>query len=262
MGHERVGALPHTKRWRDVVDQISASEGTPEEVAELAIATLQNVRVQFRNLHADDGVVAAFQFLLALTKSASPDGLPPDSFAPTINLDARPTTLRLVAELRSWVDAQNGSREYADIASKASADAIALWSAQQNIQPTLFSSEVDTREIWQRADNGAGFCEVSRLFFSKFTERYLNYFLEREASRSMASVVDRDQLSSRLREHVDDVSKFAFETSRITQSFAAGWFNNHAREGVPSREESAGFLSIAFGKMREELMREASGHEQ
>ena len=110
MGHERVGALPHTKRWRDVVDQISASEGTPEEVAELAIATLQNVRVQFRNLHADDGVVAAFQFLLALTKSASPDGLPPDSFALAINLDARPSTLRLVAELRSWVDAQNGSR--------------------------------------------------------------------------------------------------------------------------------------------------------
>ena len=262
MGHERVGALPHSKRWRDVVDQLSASSGTQQEVAELATATLHNVRLQFRKLHTDDGVVAAFQFLLALAKSASSGGLPAESFAPSINLDERPSTLRLVAELRSWVEAQNGSREYADIASKASADAIAIWSAQQNIQPTLFASNLDSREIWQRADNGAGFCEVSRLFFSKFTERYLNYFLEREASGSMASVADRDRLASHLREHVDDVSKFAFETSRITQSFAAGWFNNHAREGVPSKDESAGFLSIAFGKMREELMREASGHEQ
>ena len=262
MGHERVGALPHSKRWRDVVDQLSTSSGTQEEVAELATATLQNVRVQFRKLHTDDGVVAAFQFLLALAKSASPSGLPPESFAPTINLDERPSTLRLVAELRSWVNAQNGSREYADIAAKASADAIILWSAQQNVQPTLFSNELDSREVWQRADSGTGFCEVSRLFFSKFTERYLNYFLEREASGSMSSVADRDHLSARLREHVDDVSKFAFETSRITQSFAAGWFNNHAREGVPSKDESASFLSIAFGKMREELMREASAHEQ
>ena len=65
MGHERVGALPHTKRWREVVNQLSASSGTPEEVAELAIATLQNVRVQYRKPHSDDGVVAAFQFLLA-----------------------------------------------------------------------------------------------------------------------------------------------------------------------------------------------------
>ncbi len=256
MGHERVGALPHSKRWRDVVAQLGASSGSQQEVAELATATLGNVRVQFRKLHTDDGVVAAFQFLLALAKSASSGSLPADSFAPSIDLDERPTTLKLVSELRSWVDDQNGSREYADLAAKASADAISIWSTQQKVQPTLFDSDIDSKDIWRRADSGAGFCEVSRLFFAKFTERYLNYFLEREASAAMASVVERDQLASRLRDHIDDVSRFAFETSRITQSFAAGWFNSHARDRVPSKDESEGFLFIAFGKMREELMRE------
>ena len=262
MGHERVGALPHSKRWRDIVAQLESSPVSQPMVAELATATLQNVRAQFRKIHTDDGVIAAFQFLLALAKTGSSHGVPEGSFAPTINFAESSSTLKLVAELRSWVNAQNGSREYADIASKASADAIALWSAQQRIEPTLFASDLDSREIWQRADNGAGFCEVSRLFFSKFTERYLNYFLEREASGSMPNIVERDQLASSLREHIDDVSKFAFETSRITQSFAAGWFNNHAREGIPSKGESENFLSVAFGKMREELIREASVHER
>ena len=128
------------------------------------------------------------------------------------------------------------------------------------MQASLFTDPGDPREIWQRADNGAGFCEVSRLFFSKFTERYLNYFLEREASASMASISDRDRLATQLREHIDGVSRFAFETSRITQSFAAGWFNNHARDRYPSKDESRGFLSFAFGKMREELKREADAH--
>ena len=261
MGHERVGALPHTKKWRDVVTQLGESSGSRDDVAAIADAVLQNVRVQFRKIHSDDGVVAAFQYLVALTKTASLRNVGDASFSPTIDLEGSPSTLKLIGQLRSWVEAQGGSREYADIAAKASADAISLWSAQQNMQASLFTGPGDPRDIWQRADNGAGFCEVSRLFFSKFTERYLNYFLEREASASMASVSERDRFASQLRDHVDDVSKFAFETSRITQSFAAGWFNNYASDRYPSKDESRGFLSVAFGKMREELRREADAHE-
>ena len=33
-------------------------------------------------------------------------------------------------------------------------------------------------------------------------------------------------------------------------------FNKHAKEGVPSEKEIEGFLSFAFGKMRDELQRE------
>ena len=260
MGHERVGALPHTKRWRDVVEKMAESSGSREDVAAIANATLENVRAQFRKIHSDDGVVAAFQFLVALTKTASLEGPGDASFSPRIDLEGSPSTLRLIGQLRSWVEAQEGSREYAGIAAKASADAISLWSAQQSMQASLFTNPGDSREIWQRADNGAAFCEVSRLFFSKFTERYLNYFLDREASASMASIPQRDRLASELRDHIDGVSRFAFETSRITQSFAAGWFNNHARDRYPSIDESRGFLSVAFGKMREELMREADAH--
>jgi len=99
---------------------------------------------------------------------------------------------------------------------------------------------------------------VARLFFAKFTERYLNYFLDREASAVLPNASERDRLASQLQQHVDGVSKYAFETSRITQSFAAGWFNLHARQRTPSKDELESFLSVAFGKMREELIREAS----
>ena len=261
MGHERVGVLPHTKRWRDVVAQLAESSDPKEDIGAIAQATLQNVRLQFRQIHADAGVIAAFQFLIALTKDASSGELATSSLSPAINFSEQPSTLRLIGELRSWVEAQAGSPEYAVIATKAASDAISLWSSQQAMQPSLFSSSIDSQAIWERANSGAGFCEVSRLFFSKFTERYLKYFLEREASASMTNVTVRDELSSQLRDHIDGVSKFAFETSQITQSFAAGWFNLHAKENIPSIEESRGFLYIAFGKLREELMRETGHHD-
>ena len=257
MGHERVGALPHSKRWRDIVAQMESS-GSGEEVVALARATLQAVQSRYQRLHRDDGVVSAFQFLIALSKSASTGNWQSDSHAPVIDLNNNPSPLRLVVELRSWVDAHQGSKEYADIAKKASADAIMLWSEKQKQQLTLFSDENDPKYIWQKADNGAGFCEVSRLFFSKFTERYLNYFLERKASAVLADSRKRDNQGEQLQEQIDSVSKYAFETSQITQSFAAGWFHRNAHNKIPHKEEIERFLYLAFGKIQEELMREES----
>ena len=109
MGHERVGALPHTQRWQDVVAQLADSSGSPEDVAAIANGTLQNVRAQLRKIHSDDGVVAAFQFLVALTKSASLQEPGEASFSPRIDLEGNPSTLRLIGQLRSWVEAQGGS---------------------------------------------------------------------------------------------------------------------------------------------------------
>ena len=93
MGHERVGALPRTKRWGDVVAQMAESSGSQDDVAAIANAILQNVRAQFRKMHSDDGVVAAFQFLVALTKSASLEDLGGASFSPGVNLEGSPSTL-------------------------------------------------------------------------------------------------------------------------------------------------------------------------
>jgi hypothetical protein len=98
---------------------------------------------------------------------------------------------------------------------------------------------------------------VARIFFAKFTERYLRYFLEREASAELPSLEAREKFSQQLSAHVDAVSQHAFETSKIAQSFAAGWFNNHARNAHPSEREIEGFLGLSFGKLQEELQREA-----
>src|SRR5207237_918033 len=113
-------------------------------------------------------------------------------------------------------------------------------------------------DVWKQASNGGGFCELSRIFFGKFTERYLNYFLEREASAVLPNLEQRERFSQELTQRVDDVSRYAFETARITQSFAAGWFNKHARSGLPSDASIRGFLRLAIAKLREELRREAS----
>jgi hypothetical protein len=115
-----------------------------------------------------------------------------------------------------------------------------------------------SREVWASASTGAGFSEIARLYLARLTERYLRYFLEREASAVIKSVEERERFTDNLHRSIDSVSQYAFETSQIAQSFAAGWFNKYARLQTPNNALLSNFLRVAFGKMREELKREAA----
>ena len=258
MGHERVGALPRSRRWVDVVDRIADAAEVDGDVRNLANLILQNVRSRLRVIPNDSGVVAALQFLIGLSLSASSQ-VSRDSLGPiAIDLDSNPSPLRLATQLGRWVEEHQQSVEYAEIARKAAVDAISVWTEQETRQLSFTGQHEQASEIWRNASDGKGFCEVSRLFFAKFVERYLNYFLSREASSQVGCTEARQRLADRLQEHVNGISHHAFETARITQSFAAGWFNSHARDRMPTADEISGFLAVSIGKLREELLREES----
>ena len=120
----------------------------------------------------------------------------------------------------------------------------------------LFNSELNAEAIFSRAARGDGFSEISRMYFSRITERYLKYFLDREASTKLTNIQDRKRFSDEITTYINAISKHAFETSKITQSYSAGWFNKYANENFPQKRQIRNFLSYAFGKMKSELLRE------
>jgi hypothetical protein len=257
MGHERVGFLPKSKRWREIVADIATVPVGGENAAALiAEKTINSVSDRFRKLHEDKGIQAAFGYVIALATYhlTATEGLS----SPDKVIDGNPSPVRLAKQLNDWVKEHAESREYAELACRAASDTIAEWSRAHSSQQLLFDKSTAASSIWSQASSGKGFCEVSRLFFTHFTQRYLRYFLEREASSQITTIDARARFNQNLETHLNTVTKYAFETSKITQSFAAGWFNKHARDKRPSNTEIKGFLSLAFGKVYEELQREAT----
>ena len=256
MGHERIGALPRTLRWRTIVDRISSADVSSEATVELADLTLNNVRQRFERLADEDSVQAAFRFLLALSV-ASRNAHPNDVLATTfgIQLDGQPSPLALAKAFQHSLDGFARS-ERSDLAAKALADALAQFEQEPRFkQASLF--EAAPWDTWRAADTAAGFCDLSRFYFSKLTERYLRYFLDREASAVLGDPQRVTHFREQLSNTVDLISQHAFETSKLTQSFAAGWFQKHAKGGMPPEKEIRGFLSFALHKIREELRRES-----
>lgn len=258
MGHLRISVLPKSRRWQDILQQIAGMDMSEEEIADIAQKTIQNVRSRFRQIERDKGVLGAFKFLVNLaiaSREKNPYKCLLNNFG--IELPDNPTLISFAKAVSSYVSMNQDSIEYGGIAQQAAADAISIW-YDQNLPTTesLFKSFEDPFEVWRTAGNGAGFCELSRLFFAKFTQRYLEYFLEREISPTIGSIEKHVDFKKYLERHVDDISLHAFETAKITQSFAAGWFNKNAKDGNPNEIEIQGFLSHAFGKIRDELQRE------
>lgn len=256
MGHERVGSLPRSARWIAVVGRIAGAEVSPEEATELADATLTNVRRRFEGLADEEAVQAAFRFLVALPLATrSPDPSATLLSGCGVGIGAPPSPLALTKAFQASLE-QLPHSERSDLAAKALADALSQYALDPRFkQTTIFGgSPWDT---WREADSAAGFCELSRLYFSNLTERYLRYFLDREASAALGDPERVAEFRAQLRTTIDSISRHAFETSKITQSFAAGWFQRHAKTGMPSQASMRGFLSHSLHKIREELRREA-----
>lgn len=257
MGHERVGSLPKSKRWDDIVSQMGAVYSSGFPVASVAAQTLQNVRTRYEKLFRDDAVQKIFAFLVSFSRACRSSNPHAELHQAGISIPEEPTLLSVAKALRDCVPQDDLASEYGQLALAAAADAFGQWHKQHTtIQIPLFQPSPQFFESWRGLGSGAGFCELARIYFGKLTERYLNYFLDRAASTVFPNIQERERFQREIQAHVDEVSKHAFETAKITQSFAAGWFTAHTREGVPDAKEIEGFLAIAFGKLRDELRRE------
>jgi hypothetical protein len=257
MGHERVGYLPKTKRWLDLIKQIAAFDASIQTTSTIATQTLENVKKQYETLFRDDAVKIVFTYLVTFSRAFRFPNPRDELNASGIHMPDQLNLLAVVKSLHEQMPSQVAASEYGQLAIAAAADAIGRWYKENDTKQTpLFKPTSDFLETCHTLGSGAGFCELARLYFGSLTERYLNYFLDRASSATISDIQQREKFQNNISTHVDDVSKHAFETAKITQSFAAGWYNTHTREKVPNKKEIEGFLSIAFGKLRDELRRE------
>ena len=255
MGHERIGFLPRSRQWRELVAEIGHVGDSADAIPRLANRTLHQVRRRLDGLARDPGLHASFSFILALCRGGSQATRSDEG--PIIDLGKDPSPLEITRWLNDWIDSNTDSAEYADIAKHSGADAIGYWTRKCSRQQHLFDVHNTAEQIWNSAADGSAFSEISRVFFGKLMERYLKYFLEREASTELQRIEDRIAFSANLERHVESVAQHDFDAAKITQSFAAGWYNRNARDGTPTRNETRRFLSFALSKLRQEIRREA-----
>ncbi|MBD2701854.1 hypothetical protein IC229_14485 [Spirosoma sp. BT702] len=255
MGHERISRLPGTKKWRNIVDELTEFSSKNNNVGSLADKTVRNVAGQIERMNQDKGVLASFSYLLVLLHASKQRD--PHAFLQQNGISLSPSfsLFELARSIKQFNQANCDNTEYATIASQALIDTVSTWTKRDQEQTALFfGGEADPFEPWRQAADGGGFSEISRIYFSNFLGRYLKYFLEREASASFKNLFDHSDFAKRLDSHLNEISKSAFETTKVTQQFAAGWYNKNAAKQFPDASDIQGFVGYALKKLKNNLV--------
>jgi hypothetical protein len=258
MGHVRTGFLPRTAQWNAIVHQLSLFGGDESVVPMITDGTLSAIKKIYEVLPFDESVIKAISYLANLAFCAKQTDQIAYLNAHGYIVDRNLSTFSLVASAQRLITTENGSLEINKIAKDAAMQAVIVYQEKhQTNQLDLFGS--GTQNPLSSIGNGAAFCELARSFFATFTDKQLKYYVDRVAASTINNYGELERFTSSLSEQSNAIADHAFETSKIMQSFAAGWFNKHADTSLPSDNEITDFLRIAFGKMREEFRREADG---
>ncbi|MDA3860883.1 MAG: hypothetical protein PF445_06630 [Melioribacteraceae bacterium] len=259
MGHKRYGYLPKTKRWLTIVEELAELPQGDFDVTSIVNHTLKNVQSRFSRLEEDPSIHSSFEFLLQLSHAFQQND--PIKYLKDNGIIEHDelSVLKLGRALKKYKKDDAVSLEYQTFSRQAAIDALNQWyKANLDSGVSFFNEEIDDERVFRNIGKAGGFSDLTREYFSSFTERYLKYYLEREASSAITNINEREQFNEGIKRHVNDISKHAFETTKITQSFSAAWFNKNARESIPTAKQIKKFLSYAFNKMKGELLREES----
>lgn len=258
MGHIRLGRLPRTRRWKQVIALLDQGAS----VSELAQATFRAAQTGLSRVPQDLGftqtLTVVFNFIDAL-----------QSKSPVSDLRKKGFEIRDGASLFDYVgsfkaraeDEANAVRARSDIAEIArdSFAQVLMKSAGSSLQ-TLFGVETgDARRAIQESVKGKPLGSTMHEFFATFTQRYLNYYLGRElpchvgAGKAFSNIDGHSEFNRAFDLHVR-------QTVRIADDFTPGWFGKARWEQRLSHQDVSGFAHVAFRKIRSEFQRGAEAH--
>jgi hypothetical protein len=252
MGHVRLGVLPKTRKWRQVVAELRY--GAPVDA--VAAAAADAAETALHGASHDPAFQHAFWLLTQLPLAARGPGFEGALRRLGLEVPDRPGLMDLVAAISGAVDRhardRGGRSDLGEMAQMAAVES--LTGVVGPMLPSLFgpSAEEVQRAIGRLA-GGERFGALAREFFARLTQRSLAYFLSRELANHVGSGERFREDAARAR-FDDALDLHCRETARIVEAFAGGWYGKNVYQGDGLTPDAVSrFAAVAFKKIRAEL---------
>jgi hypothetical protein len=260
MGHIRLGRLPRTVKWNQVVSLIESGASTTE----IALAALDASRKGLQTASKDPTLIYSIWLLTQIPLAAKGKNFSEELRQRGLEVSEQPTLMEVVGAFTDAVDAytsrQGARSDLGEMAQLAAVESLTKLAGEKT--RSLFGV---TPEDVQRAvgsfSTSKEFSALGRDFFSRFLGRYLTYFL----SRKLSDHVGRGQRFVNIQEHSafnQALDIYCRQAARIVEEFAGGWFSKTNYEGVIDLKKAGDFAFVALKKIRGELAKGEQFNEQ
>ena len=255
MGHTRLGDLPQTRRWIQVMELLDETTN-PEEITPKTIAAAET---GFLKATQDSGFKYAFWLLTQVTLAARKDSFSKELSKLGLEVPKKIGLFDITGAFTKHIDTYLAkTRARTDISEMGQLAAVETLTEKclERSRGLFGTSPENVQQSIKDLSTKRNFAILARDFFSRFTYRYLNYFLSREASKHVG-------LNQRFK-NIDAHSAFnealavhCKQTAVIVQDFAGGWYSKTAYETGITPKDAESFTAVALKKLLSELKRGA-----
>lgn len=253
MGHVRLGSLPHSRNWKEVVALLSDCA----DVDAIASASQKAMGDALKGAgQLPDFREVTYMLAMLPLVARGPEFLE-DARALDLNFEQEPTLLELSTAISAALDERRhevGATTFGEMAQLSLVES--LVDAIEPQLPSLFSPEPsEVRTALGRLSNGDRFARLARDFYARLTHRALDFYLSRELANHVGAG-ERFADDSARRRFDEAMARHCWEVSRIVETYSGGWYGKTVwRDGGLSRESVDRYASYAFTKLRGELGR-------
>jgi hypothetical protein len=258
MGHQHLGRLPASRKWREVVRLISGGADVQDVAATASAAAEQ----QMADSSNDPALKQAFWLLTQIPTAARKGDFPSELRRLGLPVSDDPTLLAIAVAMTASVDRSvQKAGERTDLGEMAQLSAVeSLCAVASRELPDLFGETPHkTKAVLGGLGTAKQFSVLARDFFSRLARRQLSYFLSRELSQHVG-FNSRFQTIREHREFDAALDLHCRESSRILKEFSGEWFAKHTYEGGINQAAAGRFAHVAFCKLRDELRQRRSAH--
>jgi hypothetical protein len=251
MGHQRLGTLPRSKHWNQVIELITGGNS----VSEIAAAASSAAEQSMIDASGDAAVRYSLWLLAKIPLAAREDDFCSELRALGLEVPKEPLLVDVVCGFVHAVDqhvADGGTRtDFGEIAELSAAEALYAVGGRE-VHELFGTSPESIKKALAGFATVKQFAVLARDFFARLTRRHLDYYLSRELSRHVGPT----RRFTSLREHrafEQALDLHCRETTRIIQEYSGEWLSKHNFEGGIDLAKAGRFVAYASQKIRDEL---------
>ena len=273
MGHQRLGDIPTSKKFTQLVEDVVGvgpadetgatveTESIVSDVALVASATLDAASKAIESATSDLGVQRAVYLLAKLVQASRDEENWQANFDRLgVTVGGSDSVFEFTAEVHdSLTDYCEERLHYSDASEMARQAAVeSLTELTKDNATTLFGDGADElREAVRKLSTKVGFERLGQAFFGRLLSHHLNFYL----SRITQAAVREEHLSGLggLNEFNEQLDRHCYESAAIVRQYAGDWYSKSTYEtGIDDRSVET-FVRTAMSKLRDELSRQGGG---
>ena len=261
MGHTRLGAIPKTRKWNELIEQVAGLGRTGNvtvaaaSIDAIAAQTLDAAQKGLDRAAHDSGVCYTFYLITQLALASRTSDWEGALGEHGIRLSQVSSVFDFTSEVQDAIDryiSQNpsGATDLSEIAQQSAGEAITSLAGSRTA--SLFGgSSADVQRAIRSLSTKKGFGALGQRFFGRFVARFLNFYLSRVTAATLGSPRLKDlgdvaEFNNALRTHCD-------QSARIVRDFCGEWYSKTEYQKGIDLENTSKFVAVALKKLRREL---------